>query len=296
MQLKTVELPNGETVAYREREGGERPLILVHGNYSSSRHMDVFFENLSSDYKLYAPDLRGFGDSSYETPVSSMKAFSDDIAAFMKSLGLSSVDFIGWSLGGGVVLQLAADHPGAVRRSVIIGSVGIKGYPLYQFDENMKPTSTRITSKAMIERDPVIAKPALKLYESKDKEGVKQLFRNAIFTETMPSNERFDAYAEATFKQRNLVDADYALTTFNMSHEHNGAVEGTGKIDDVRGPVLVIQGDKDQIVSKDQYESIREGLGDRAEYAEFTHSGHAPMFDEPDKFFKTIESFLKKSE
>lgn len=296
MRQKTLELPNGETIAYRERETGERPLILVHGNYSSSRHMDVFFENLPSDYKLYAPDLRGFGDSSYETPISSMKDFSDDLAAFMKSLGLSEADFIGWSLGGGVVLQLAADHPEAVRRSVVIGSVGLKGYPLYQFDGNMQPTSTRITSKEMIEHDPVIAKPALQLYETRDKEGIKQLFKNAIFTETMPSKERFDAYAEATFKQRNLVDADYALTTFNMSHEHNGAVEGTGKIDQVKGPVLVIQGDKDQIVSKDQYESIREGLGDKAEYAEFKRSGHAPMFDEPDAFFKTVETFLKTSE
>ncbi|MFW6298437.1 MAG: alpha/beta fold hydrolase, partial [Bacillota bacterium] len=137
-------------------------------------------------------------------------------------------------------------------------------------------------------------RPALKIYEAKDKEALKELFKNAIFTQTMPSKERFDRYADATFKQRNLIDADYALTTFNMSHEHNGASEGSGTIDKVKGPVLVIQGSKDQIVSKDQYDSIREGLGSKAECVEFENSGHAPMFDEQEAFFRTVSEFLKR--
>ncbi|MFP4078570.1 MAG: alpha/beta fold hydrolase [Bacillota bacterium] len=295
MKLNFATIPNGESLAYRESESGHRPLILVHGNYSSSAHMDVFFENLPSNFKLIAPDLRGFGDSTYHTPIDSLKDFADDLKAFMDRIGLAKADFLGWSLGGGVVLQLAADYPEVVQKSVVIGSVGIKGYPLYQFDKNMEPTDKRIASKEAIEKDPVIARPALRIYEAKDKEALKQLFKNAIFTQTMPSDERFERYAEATFKQRNLIDADYALTAFNMSHEHNGVTEGSGKIDAVRGPVLVIQGKEDRIVSEDQYASIREGLGAKGEYIEFKESGHAPMFDEKDAFFRAVTEFLDRT-
>lgn len=43
ISLHYVELGNGETMAYREREGGTRPLVLVHGNMTSSVHWDVFY-------------------------------------------------------------------------------------------------------------------------------------------------------------------------------------------------------------------------------------------------------------
>ena len=48
-----------------KREGGEKIVILVHGNMTSSKHWDVLIESLDPKYKVYALDLRGFGESSY---------------------------------------------------------------------------------------------------------------------------------------------------------------------------------------------------------------------------------------
>ena len=39
-------------------------------------------------YKMYAPDLRGFGESSYHNRVTSIKDFSDDLKGFVDALGL----------------------------------------------------------------------------------------------------------------------------------------------------------------------------------------------------------------
>ena len=36
--LLTVQLANGESIAYRKREGGTNPLLLIHGNMTSSKH------------------------------------------------------------------------------------------------------------------------------------------------------------------------------------------------------------------------------------------------------------------
>jgi len=48
--------------------------VLVHGNVSPSVHSDVLFEALDDRCAVYAPDLRGFGDSSHEEPIDSVPA------------------------------------------------------------------------------------------------------------------------------------------------------------------------------------------------------------------------------
>ena len=191
-------------------------------------------------------------------------------------------------------MQFAADYPGYVRKVAVSGSVGISGYPLFKTGPDFKPTDVRITNMEEIAQDPLIAAPVLNMYKNHDKAQVKMLFDMGIFTKAKPTDEKYDEYLEATLKQRNLVEADYALTAFNMTHVHNGVVEGTGEVDKIQGPVLVIQGTEDGIVSKEQFDSIKNGLGSRAEICEFEGCGHAPMVDEPEKFMKILSNFYLK--
>ena len=44
--VKTIQLANGETMAYRKRSGGGHPLVLVHGNMTSSKHWDILMDAL----------------------------------------------------------------------------------------------------------------------------------------------------------------------------------------------------------------------------------------------------------
>lgn len=292
--LKSVKLPNGENMAYREMGDGDKVLILIHGNYSSSLHLDVIMENMPEGYKMYAPDLRGFGDTTYNNPISTLKELSDDVKLFADELGLKNFNIFGWSLGGGVVLQFAADYPEYVNKVMVSGSVGIKGYPLYKSDASFKPTTERITTMEELAKDPVIVAPVLHIYKVGDKATLKSIFDATIFTKTKPSDEKYDEYLEATMKQRNLLEADYALMVFNMTHESNGVVDGTGDIDKIIGPVLVIQGKEDGIVSREQFETIRDGLGERAEIVEFEGCGHAPMLDKTEEFMKVLVDFMEK--
>ena len=115
------------TVAYLEAGTGTTPVVLIHGNCSSS----LFFQDLmlalaaSQKYTIYAPDMRGYGDSA-TLPVDAtrgMKDFSDDLEAFVQSLALPAFHLLGWSLGGNVVMQYLIDYPGKVR-SLILESPG----------------------------------------------------------------------------------------------------------------------------------------------------------------------------
>src|SRR3954468_3174156 len=111
VQFKQVDLPNGERIAYREREGGEKILLLIHGNMTSSKHWDLVIEQLDSSYKVYGIDLRGFGASTYYHPITSIKDFADDVKSFVDIIGLTDFSIMGWSTGGAVAMQFVAENP-----------------------------------------------------------------------------------------------------------------------------------------------------------------------------------------
>ena len=97
VELKSVKLSNGETIGYREREGGTDTLILVHGNMISSNIGALVIDNIDSEFKVYAVDLRGFGISSYNESINSLGDFSDDLKLFVDQLGLKKFSLVGWS-------------------------------------------------------------------------------------------------------------------------------------------------------------------------------------------------------
>jgi len=109
--LKSVDLPNGETIAYREMGEGSKVLLLIHGNYCSSVHMDIIMDNMPEGYKIYAPDLRGYGDSTYNTPISSLKELAGDVKLLADKLGLKEFDVFrlvpGWRSGFTICSRLS---------------------------------------------------------------------------------------------------------------------------------------------------------------------------------------------
>ncbi len=107
-----------------------RPVMFIHGNVSSARFWEETMLALPEDYRALAPDLRGFGQSDTK-PVDATRGvrdFSDDLHGLLETLGLDSVHLIGWSLGGGVVMQFAMDHPGRVASLTLVAPVSPYGY------------------------------------------------------------------------------------------------------------------------------------------------------------------------
>ena len=109
-------------------EAGSRSapaLILVHGNVSAAVFFAPIMAELADQFHCIAPDLRGFGRSE-PRPVDArrgLRDFSDDVHALLAETDLvpdeTPLVLLGWSLGGGVVLQYAIDHPGAARALVL---------------------------------------------------------------------------------------------------------------------------------------------------------------------------------
>ncbi|CAM2865328.1 alpha/beta hydrolase [Paenibacillus sediminis] len=292
--LKSIELPNGETMGYRERAGGDEIVLLVHGNMNSSKHWDVVIENLDSAFKVFAVDLRGFGISTYHRPIEDLTDYSRDLKMFTEALGLSSFHLVGWSTGGGVVMQYAADYPEQVKKLILLASMSTRGYPFYYDNEQGLPDlGLRITTREGIEqlaRTQMVSAAAV----NRDKAFMKSLFDFAVYNGNKPDPERYEEYLDDILTQRNLADIYHGLNIFNISSIDNEAAKGTRAADRIQASALVIRGNNDLVITEQMFQEILEDLGERARPVLMDNCGHSPLIDNLPLLLQHMTDFLKE--
>jgi pimeloyl-ACP methyl ester carboxylesterase len=101
---------NGAALHYEEHGAGA-PLILIHGGLSSSSQWEPVVPELADGFRVITPDSRGHGHSTNPAEELSYSLIADDIAALIAVLGLQRPVVGGWSDGGQVTLELGARHP-----------------------------------------------------------------------------------------------------------------------------------------------------------------------------------------
>lgn len=293
VQLKKVDLPNGETIAYREREGGLTNVLLIHGNMTSSKHWDLLIDSLGPEYKVFALDLRGFGESSYIKPIMSIKEFSADVKLFVDEIELKDFTLVGWSTGGAVGMQFAADYPGVCEKLVLLASASTRGYPFFGTSpEGLPDVNNRLVTYEDVKADPGKTLPVQQAYGEQNRGFLKAMWNMLIYTDRQPEEQLYEEYVDDMLTQRNLAEVYHSLNTFNISRVNNGLVDGTDQVKDIRIPVLVLRGDRDLVVTQRMTEEIIEDFEGRANFVELKNCGHSPLVDDLDQLLQHIEGFL----
>lgn len=294
MNKKFSKLSNDETYAYLEQGKGDKYLFLIHGNFSSSVYYKPLLELLPDEYHVFALDLRGFGDSTYQNPVMSLKDLADDVVLFMDEMNIEKADIVGWSLGGGVVMEFAAAYPERIKNLILINSTTHKGYPVFKKDETGKAKIGEIyASREEMANDPVQVKPLLNALEANNFDFVKYIFDLTIYTYNKPSEEDNKLYINESLKQRNLVDVDYALASQNMSNEKSFYSEGQNTIKNIKCPVLHFWGAHDITVPESLVLDNVKALEEQSTYIKFDQCGHSPLVDKPKELANAILDFIR---
>lgn len=100
-------------------------LILLHGGLEHARVWDQLARQLSADWQVVVPDLRGHGDSDWSTGGAyAIPDFVPDIAALVTELGDRPASLVAHSLGGNIAIHYTALFPENVTRLCVIEGLG----------------------------------------------------------------------------------------------------------------------------------------------------------------------------
>jgi pimeloyl-ACP methyl ester carboxylesterase len=139
---------NGLLMYYEEHgdHGTGRPLVLLHGGLMT---IDLSFGDvlpeLAAGRPVIATELQGHGRTADIERDIDPRFLAGDVAALLDHLGVSQADVLGFSLGGGVAVQLALDHPDRVGKLIALSvSYASDGVHPEISDPAQHATSTRM--------------------------------------------------------------------------------------------------------------------------------------------------------
>ncbi|MGI5239593.1 alpha/beta fold hydrolase [Dactylosporangium sp. CA-139066] len=115
---------------YYETHGDGRSIILLHGGLGSGEMFGPILPVLAGHHQVIAVDLQGHGRTADIDRPLEIPLMADDVAALIDHLGLDKPDIVGYSLGGGVALQVAIRHPEKVGR-LVSASANIRRDAIY---------------------------------------------------------------------------------------------------------------------------------------------------------------------
>jgi 2-hydroxymuconate-semialdehyde hydrolase len=125
--VKTALIDTGNPPGGNQAAGP--PALLLHGSgpgVTAAANWRPVIPGLSENRRVLAPDQLGFGGTATgEQRTYGRAAWTAHAQALLDTLGVGTVDIIGNSMGGAVALSLAAARPAAVRRIVLMGSMGV---------------------------------------------------------------------------------------------------------------------------------------------------------------------------
>ncbi|KAL5488638.1 hypothetical protein EMCRGX_G017611 [Ephydatia muelleri] len=240
-------LPSGLDLHYLVCDRVKSPtIILIHGNVSSSIFWQRTMLELSQDARIIAPDLPNYGFSGRRPVIASrgLSDFSDDLAAFHQALGLPPCHWLGWSMGGGILLKLADGVSGASDRagseclvaSVWTGELANQALvsTLASGDTGDGPSSPRTVMRKVYVANPVV------LTTQDEDRYVQAMLRTALGPDYYPgdssASDNWPGYAPGGRGIANAMSGLY----FNAR----------GLLDLKSKPaILWIQGGKDQLIS-----------------------------------------------
>jgi pimeloyl-ACP methyl ester carboxylesterase/membrane protein DedA with SNARE-associated domain len=140
-QLDAVEVParshDGTAVSGKVRIAWEEwglanetamavPVVLLHGSPGSHQDFRTLGPALARSRRVLAPDLTGFGESTLQPPSLSITAQAAHVDDWLEHLEIERAHVLGFSMGGGVALELGERHPRRVASLTLLSSLGVE--------------------------------------------------------------------------------------------------------------------------------------------------------------------------
>jgi len=262
----SVRTPDNITIAAQEWGNPKGPeLVFIHGLGHSHLSWEKQYESsLAKDFRILTYDLRGHGDSG-KPPEPEMysegKRWGDDLKAVISAAGFKKPALVAWSLAGVVVLNYLHTYSGKDLSGVAFAGAIVGSKPEFFNSLDLFP---HLYSDDLGERSRGIVN-----------------FVHACY-QKQPDQNEFE-----------LILTYNAMVPAVMQRSVPTMVAGVSEeaLKSLKRPVLIVQGEKDSLVTKTMA-LYAHGLLENSKVKMYSESGHAPFYEEPARFNEDLRSFL----
>jgi pimeloyl-ACP methyl ester carboxylesterase len=256
-----LELSTGITVAYAASgSNGTVPVLLLHAWGESRGTFDRLVTLLPDSVRAMAIDQRGHGDADVPETGYSLAEFAGDIEAFMDALDVPSAVLVGVSSGGYVAQQVAITCPQRVAGLVLVGSPRtLQGRP---------PFADEIDQL----RDPV------------PESWVRDSLTWFPLFHDVPQ-----AYIDARVRDGARLPAHVWKETFDGLC----AAEPPTDIGTIGCPTLIVWGDRDELLSRDQQADLSAAIPG-SQLLVYEQTGHLVLWEQPERVARDVTAFVER--
>ena len=264
--MNTIELADVK-LAVAERGAGA-PLLLVHGFPLDHSMWRGQLDGLADEFRLIAPDLRGFGASGLGEAAVSMERYADDLAELLDALAIDEpVHFCGLSMGGYVAWQFCKRHKARLASLILCDTRAVA--------DSAEAAQNR---EAMAER--VLNEGASVVAEAM----APKLFAES----TAKEQPEIVAATRKVMESSSPQGVAAALRAMARREDFTAALNG------IETRSLVICGRHDQISTVDEMTGIAGALPN-AELLIVEEAGHMAPLEQPQAVNDAIRAFLKST-
>ena len=256
---------NGARIHYT-RSGSGYPVVFLHAGVADSRMWEPQAAGLGDHFDVIAPDMRGYGKS--ELPATAWSPV-DDVLALMDGLRIREAPHVvGCSIGGGLAIDFALEHPDRVAKLVLVGA-GVSGQP---YDNKYDELFTEVNAAEETKDLRVLNEAEMKLWLVGPGRKASQV----------------DQRLRDLFLDMNgiALKSDFASAPARKLDP-----PAFGRLADITAPTLVIVGDDDLAEIRDTADLLVSKIPG-ARKAIIHDAAHLPNLEHPEKFNRLVLDFL----
>jgi len=245
---------------------GTKPtLLLLHGFPLDSSMWNAQIEGLSADYRVIAPDLRGFGQGPPAGNVTTMEQMADDLAGLLDALAIDRpIVLAGLSMGGYVALAFWKKYAARLRAIVLCDTRAGADSP--EVIQNRRETARRVLAEGAGVLADVMTTRLLSPGAPRDRPHVGDAVRQMIL--------RADRRGAAAALLGMAARADF-----------------TPLLGQIGCPVLALVGEHDVLTPVAEMRAMAHAIP-HAQLVEIPEAGHLAPMEQPAAFNTTLASFL----
>jgi len=272
--MKTITGHNGVRLHVATAGDPAKPaILLIHGGSQNSQSWKHQLSALAARFYLVAPDLRGHGASDKPNAPSAYDnstPWAGDINAIITQMGLKKPLLVGWSMGGWVVQDYIRTHgDGAISGIVLIGTSVTTG--------QCSPDGVAV------KRDADVVARGMYSDDPDENLAATQKFIRACTANPLTAD---DAAAMLDF---NMLVPPHVRRAARYRHEDYRPTMANLTV-----PALVVWGDKERLALPPMIDQTLATIPN-AEALELNGLGHAPFFEDPDRFNPALAEFATRA-